>query len=127
MTSYRTSLSRVKGLGSAREGTGHFWAQRVTGAINVILLLFVFFSAFSVLGQPYDVVRGYFASPIVAALALMFTISVAYHMRLGMQVIIEDYIHGELLKIFLIALNIFFPLVVGAVSVFALAKLAFGG
>jgi succinate dehydrogenase / fumarate reductase, membrane anchor subunit len=126
MPSYRTSLSRVKGLGSAHEGTEHFWMQRVTGAINFILLLFVLFSALCVIGQPYDVVRGYFASPIVAALSILFTISATYHMRIGMQVVVEDYIHSPAPKLVLLFLNTVFAALVALTAMIAIIKLSLG-
>lgn len=126
MPSYRTSLSRVKGLGSAHEGTDHFWKQRLTGALNVLLLVFVFFSVIHLAGEPLPVVRGYFASPIVTALAILFALSVAYHMRIGMQVIIEDYVHAPLSKVTLLFLNTLFAALVALTAIVAIIKLSLG-
>src|SRR5262249_1465979 len=95
MADYRTSLSRVRGLGTIRGGTDHFWYQRLTGVANLVLLVFLIFTVIRLAGEPYVVMRGYFASPLVTVLGIAMAISVAYHMRLGMQVIIEDYIHTE--------------------------------
>ncbi|NJM34662.1 MAG: succinate dehydrogenase, hydrophobic membrane anchor protein [Rhodomicrobium sp.] len=126
MTSYRTSLSRVKGLGSAQSGTDHFWEQRITAAVNLILLVFVIYSAIRLAGEPLDVVRGYFASPFVAVLAALFALSSAYHMRLGMQVIIEDYVHAKASKVTLLFLNTFFSAVIALTSLIAILKLSLG-
>ena len=93
MSDFRTPLSRVRGLGSAREGTDHFWAQRVTAVANLFMLTFLIYTAISLAGQPLFAVRDYFASPVIAGLAILFILAAAYHMRLGMQIIIEDYLH----------------------------------
>jgi succinate dehydrogenase / fumarate reductase membrane anchor subunit len=126
MPSYRTSLSRVKGLGSARSGTDHFWAQRVTAFANLMLLVFLIYSVIRLAGEPLDVVRGYFASPIVAVLAMLFAIASTYHMRIGMQVIIEDYVHKESTKLILLVLNTFFALLVALTCLIAIIKLSLG-
>jgi succinate dehydrogenase / fumarate reductase membrane anchor subunit len=122
----RTPLGRVRGLGSAREGTGHFWRQRLTAVANVPLILFFVGLVVSLNGASHAEVRETLANPFVALLVILILGSALYHMKLGMQSIIEDYIHGEGLKIALVMLNIFFPLVIGAVSLFALLKIAFG-
>jgi succinate dehydrogenase / fumarate reductase membrane anchor subunit len=122
----RTPLGRVRGLGSAREGTGHFWRQRLTAVANVPLILFFVGLVVSLNGASHAEVRQTLANPFVALLVVLILGSALYHMKLGMQSIIEDYIHGEGLKIALVMLNIFFPIVIGAVSLFALLKIAFG-
>lgn len=126
MTSYRTSLSKVRGLGSAQAGTEHFWAQRVTAVGNLVLLVFVVYSVIALAGEPLDVVRAYFASPFVAVLASLFALSAAYHMRLGMQVIIEDYVHAKTSKLTLLLLNTFFSAVIALTSIIAIVKLSLG-
>ncbi len=122
----RTPLKNVRRLGSAKEGTEHFWRQRLTAVSNLLLTpVFVALVAF-LAGSDYSVVRPVLSHPIIALLMLLFIVSAVIHMRLGMQVIIEDYIHGEGSKIVLLMLNTFFAIAVGAVSVFALLKLSFG-
>lgn len=123
----RTSLGRIRGLGSAREGTQHFWRQRLTAIANVPLTLFFVGFLIALNGAGYAQTRAALANPFVGLVMLLFMVSALYHMRLGMQVIIEDYVHGELLKIALLALNIFFAIAIGVAAAVALLKLAFGG
>ncbi len=126
MTDYRTSLARVRGLGTIRGGTEHFWHQRLTGVSNLILLVFLIFTVIRLAGEPYAVMRAYFASPFVTILAIAFAISAPYHMRIGMQVIIEDYIHGEGAKTVLLILNTFFAIAVALTCIVSLIKLSLG-
>ncbi len=126
MASFRTPYSRVKGLGSAQSGTEHFWAQRVTGLANLVLLVFLIYSVIRIAGEPLEYVRAYFASPVVAVLASLFAVSATYHMRIGMQVIVEDYIHKESSKLVLLILNTFFAVAVALTCVIAIIKLSLG-
>jgi succinate dehydrogenase / fumarate reductase membrane anchor subunit len=127
MSDMRTPLGKVRGLGSAREGTGHFWRQRLTAVANIPLILFFLGFLISINGADYATVRAAFANPFVSLMFALVLFSTLYHMRLGMQAIIEDYIHGEGIKLALIMLNTFFAILVGAACAYALIKLAFGG
>ena len=126
-SSMRTPLGRVRGLGSAKSGTGHFWLQRVTAVANVILTIGFLCVVLTLIGKPYGTAIATLAKPQVAILMLLFVVSGAVHMRIGMQVIIEDYVHHEILKIIAVMANTFFAIAVGAACAFALLKISFGG
>lgn len=126
MADMRTPLNRVRGLGSARGGTDHFWRQRLTAVSNLPLILFFIGFVVAYSGAPYEEVRAALSNPVIALLIGFTFLSVLYHMRIGMQVIIEDYVHAEGAKIALIMLNTFFPIVVGAIALFSLLRIVFG-
>ncbi len=126
MVHMRTPLAKVRGLGSARDGTQHFWRQRLTSVASVPLTLFLIGLLISLNGADYETTRAALANPFVALLLMLVLLSGLVHMRIGMQVIIEDYVHGEGLKIGLLMLNTFFSIAVGVASVYALLKLALG-
>ncbi|MEQ1943580.1 succinate dehydrogenase, hydrophobic membrane anchor protein [Mesorhizobium sp. VNQ89] len=127
MADMRTPLAKVRGLGSAHEGTDHFWRQRLTAVANIPLFLFFVGFLVSLNGADYATVRQALANPFVTLMFGLMIFSGLYHMRLGMQIVIEDYIHGEGLKLALIMLNTFFCIAAGAASAYALIRLAFGG
>ena len=122
----RTPLSKVRGLGSAKEGADHFWLQRMTAVANLFLAIFLVYSIVINVGASHETVKAYIGSPLVAVALLLLILSVIIHMRLGMQVIIEDYIHAEGTKIILLMLNTFFCISVGLTCAFAILKLGFG-
>lgn len=123
----RTPLSRVRGLGSAREGTDHFWKQRLSAVANVPLALALTWFIVCSLGSTHAEFSARVANPFVAAMLILVIVSGVYHMKLGMQVIIEDYVHGEGVKVAAIMGNIFFCAAVGLTGVLAVLKLALGG
>jgi len=124
--SLRTPLSRARGLGSAKEGAEHFWQQRVTAVANLFLTIFLVYAVLSLLGADHATVKAFFASPITAVLMILVALSAAYHMRLGMQVVIEDYIHRESTKVLLLLGNTFFAIFIGLICVVSVIKLSLG-
>jgi succinate dehydrogenase / fumarate reductase, membrane anchor subunit len=126
MTSFRTPLGRIRGLGSAKEGTEHFWKQRLTAVSNLVLVCIVMVLVVKLAGADYATVKRTLAKPQNAILLLLLILSGIIHMRLGMQSIIEDYVHSEGRKVLALMLSSFFSLVVGLTCVFAVLKLSFG-
>ena len=124
--SFRTPLGRVRGHGAARSGTTHFWHQRVTAASNVILVTAFVIILVSLLGRSHAAVIQILASPFVAIVMLLMVGSVTYHMKLGMQVVIEDYVHDEKWKFLAIVGNMFFAIAIAAACVYSLLKISFG-
>lgn len=122
----RTPLSRIRGLGAAHHGTEHFWLQRLTAAANVLLLLVLLGVAVTLVGRSHATVIATLSKPLIAVLLVAAVISVAIHMRLGMQIIIEDYVHTPLRKVVLLMLNTFFAWGVGLACIFAVLKISFG-
>jgi succinate dehydrogenase / fumarate reductase membrane anchor subunit len=122
----QTPLARVRGLGAARSGTAHFWQQRLTAVAGVPLTIAFVVIVVSLLGRNHAAVVQILASPLVAIVMLLFIVTNVYHMWLGMQVVIEDYVHDELVKLSLLMTNTFFCIVVATASLYALLKLSFG-
>jgi succinate dehydrogenase / fumarate reductase, membrane anchor subunit len=126
-SSMRTDKSKVRGLGSAKSGTGHFFSQRVTALANVPLAIAFIIILISFQGASHAQMLITMKNPLIAILLLLFVVSGVIHMRLGMQVIIEDYIHSEGTKIVMLIANTFFSIIIATASIFAILKMAFGG
>jgi succinate dehydrogenase / fumarate reductase membrane anchor subunit len=124
--SIRTPIGRVRGRGAARSGTSHFWHQRVTALANVFLVTAFVVILVSLLGRSHALVIQTLASPFVAIVMLLMVGSVTYHMKLGMQVVIEDYVHDERWKLLAIIGNTFFAIAIATGAVYSLLKISWG-
>ncbi len=125
--SMRTPLKNVRHLGSAKEGTTHYWHQRVTAIAMIPLFVIAIAYVVSLVGADYARVREILSLPFTSLVLLLLIGAVFYHLKLGLQVVIEDYIHSEGSKTVLLLLNTFFCTIVGLASALAVLKLAFGG
>jgi succinate dehydrogenase / fumarate reductase, membrane anchor subunit len=124
--SMRTPLGRVRGLGSARSGTEHFWLQRVTSVAGIPLTVGFIVIVAMLIGRNHAATVQILGSPLVALTVILFVATIVYHMWLGMQIIIEDYVNDALLKAIMAMGNAFFSCVVALASIFAVLKLSFG-
>jgi len=122
----KTPFARVRGLGTAHSGTEHFWMQRLTGVANLPLIIAFLVVIVSLAGSSQASVIARLSNPFIAMILLAALISVLLHMRIGMQVIIEDYVHTELGKIALLMINTFFILAIGIAAAYAILKINFG-
>ena len=121
-----TPLKRARGFGSGKTGTGHFWQQRVTGVAALLLSLVYVALLIKLQGDDYPTVLATLGNPIVAVLMLAFLGVSVWHMKIGMQVIIEDYVNHPLLRVLSLMANSFFSALVGIASAVALIKITFG-
>jgi succinate dehydrogenase / fumarate reductase, membrane anchor subunit len=124
--SMRTPLARVRSLGASHSGTGDFWRQRVTAVAMTLLIVPVIVVVMMLLGRNQAGAAQILGSPPVAIIMLLFIIASAWHMKIGMQVVIEDYIHNEKLKLATIMANNFFSIAVALASIYAILKLSSG-
>jgi succinate dehydrogenase membrane anchor subunit len=122
----RTPMRRVIGLGAAHSGTGNFWHQRVTSVAGIPLTIALLVIVIALLGRSHAAAVQILGSPLVAIVMLLFIINTAYHMWIGMQEIILDYVHAERWKLVSLMANTFFVFAVALASCFAILKLSFG-
>jgi succinate dehydrogenase / fumarate reductase, membrane anchor subunit len=121
-----TELGRVRGLGSARGGSHHWWLQRVTAGGNVLLVLWFIFSLIRLPGLDHKTVVTWLASPLAAVPMALLVINVFWHFRLGLQVVIEDYVHGGMRVVALGLLHLW-TFGAGGFALFSILKIAFAG
>ncbi|WP_376708965.1 succinate dehydrogenase, hydrophobic membrane anchor protein [Bradyrhizobium diversitatis] len=122
----RTPLGRVRNLGAAHSGTSDFWRQRITGVAMTLLMIPVLVIVMMLLGRNQAGAAQILGSLPIAVILLLFIFASAWHMKIGMQVVIEDYVHNEKLKLTAIMLNNFFSIAVALASTYAILKLSSG-
>lgn len=121
-----TQLGRVRGLGTAKSGTGHFWLSRVTAVGNALLMIWFVASLIRLPSLSYPTVHVWLHQPVVAIPMLLLVASVFWHFRMGVQVWIEDYAHDEGTKVLsILALNLY-TVAAAATAIFCILKIAFG-
>lgn len=125
--SLRTPLGRVRGLGSAKGGSHHWWLQRVTAVALVPLTLWFVASIAVMTGADYEVVRAWIANPVVAVLLVLMIVATFYHLKLGVQVVLEDYVHHTGTRMVCQLAVTLACFAVGAAAAFAVLKIAFQG
>jgi succinate dehydrogenase / fumarate reductase membrane anchor subunit len=125
--SLRSPIGRVLGLGAAKEGVSHWWSQRVTSVALVLLGLWFVSTLLRMPTFQYEFIVAWIAVPLNAVLLLLLTGTLVYHSQLGVQVVVEDYVHHHGLKIATMLLLTFAHVVVAALALFAVLRIAFGG
>jgi succinate dehydrogenase / fumarate reductase, membrane anchor subunit len=125
--SLRSPISRVTGLGTAKDGASHWWSQRVTSVALVLLGMWFVASLLRMPGFGHELVTAWIATPVNAVLLLLLIGTLVYHSQLGVQVVVEDYVHHHGLKIGTMLVLTFAHVVVAALAIFAVLRIAFGG
>jgi succinate dehydrogenase / fumarate reductase membrane anchor subunit len=125
--SLRTPLARVRGLGSARSGVEHWWRQRITAVAGVPLVALLVWWAVSLSGASYAETIAAVRSPWIGLGLVLAIGTLAWHMQLGMQVIIEDYIHTDRMKYLALVANIVFSAAIAFAAIYAVLRIGFGG
>lgn len=127
MSDLRTPLARARGLGSARDGLHHWWAQRLTAIALIPLVVWFAISLVMLSGADYDIARAWIGSPLVMVLLILTIVIGLHHGQLGLQVVIEDYVHGDGWKLALIVAVRFVAVVFGLAAVVAILRIGLGG
>ncbi len=124
---YRSPISRARGLGAAKEGVAHWWMQRLTAVALVPLLLWLVASLIGLAGAGYDDVVAWVSTPWVTVLLIITLAVLFHHAQLGLQMVLEDYVHGEWLKTVSIVAVKFAAVLLAVAGIFAVLRVAFGG
>ena len=124
--SMRTPLARVKGLGASGHGVEHWWIHRMTAVSNVPLIIAFVIIVAALAGSSYEGAVAIVSHPLTAILLLLAVISVTNHMRLGMQIVIEDYVHDKGYKIAAVIANNFYAVIIAVACIYAILKVSLG-
>lgn len=124
--SLQNPLARVRGLGSAKSGSEHWWAQRVTAVALVPLTLWFIYSLLTLAGAEYAVATAWLAKPVNAILMVLLVIATFHHLQLGLQVVIEDYIHNEPVKVAALVIMKLGSFGLAVAGIFSIVKVSFG-
>ncbi len=124
--SLRTPLARARGVGSARQGTAHFRAQRVSAIALIPLCIWFVYAMLTLNGSPYEAVRAWVAQPVATLLFGLFVVSLVYHAQLGLQTVIEDYVHARWLKVSSLVLLKLLSILLSAAAILSLLRIALG-
>ena len=124
--SMRTPLARVRNLGSSHSGTRDFWRQRLTAVAMTVLIVPVIVVVLMLIGSNQAGAKQIFSSLPIAIIMLLFIVASAWHMKIGMQVVIEDYVHNEKIKLASVIANNFFCIAVAFASIYAILKMSSG-
>ena len=123
----KTPVGHVRGLGSARSGAHHWWLERLTSVSTLLLFVWLIASLLRLPSLGHEAMVDWLSGPLAAVPMLLLIVSTFWHLKLGLQVIIEDYVHEEGLKLFSITLLNFFAIGGAALAFFSVLKIAFGG
>jgi succinate dehydrogenase / fumarate reductase membrane anchor subunit len=121
-----TPIARVRGLGSARSGAHHWWMERLTSVATLVLFVWLIVSVMILPDLSYGTVTDWLSDPLAAVPMLLLVVGTFWHLKLGLQVVIEDYVHEDGTKLFVITLLNFFVIGAGALAFFSVLKIAFG-
>ena len=124
--SMRTPLARVRNLGASHSGTSDFWRQRLTAVAMVLLIAPVIVVVLMLIGSNQAGAKQIFSSLPIAIIMLLFIVASSWHMKIGMQVVIEDYVHNEKIKLASVMANNFFCIAVALASIYAILKMSSG-
>jgi succinate dehydrogenase / fumarate reductase membrane anchor subunit len=122
----RTPLARVKGLGASGHGVEHWWLHRMTAVSNVPLIVSFVIIVANMAGRSYEEAVSIVSHPLIAILLILAVVSVTNHMRMGMQIIIEDYVHDKGWKIVAVIANNFYAVAIAVACLFAVLKVSLG-
>lgn len=125
--SLRSPIGRVLGSGSAKDGTEHFWSQRVSAVALALLGSWFMIAILQLPGSSLPALLSWIAAPVNSILLALLAIALAWHSNLGVQVVIEDYVHGPFIKVVSLVMSKFAHLLAAAVAVYSVLKISFGG